>query len=112
MNKMGGTTIRYPFDALPEGTSGIDVAPGILWFRLPLPMALDHVNIYALEDADGWTLVDTGLDTRKTRAIWSDLLKEPLGGKPVRQVWLTHYHPDHVGLVGWFQAQGLNASVG
>jgi glyoxylase-like metal-dependent hydrolase (beta-lactamase superfamily II) len=78
----------------------------VLWLRLPLPMALDHVNIFALADQDGWTLVDTGMNTKKSRAIWQGLLAGPLAGKPVKRVVLTHHHPDHVGLVGWFQAQG------
>ena len=43
----------------------IEVAEGILWARLPLPMKLDHVNVYALDDGEGWTLVDTGFDTRQ-----------------------------------------------
>jgi glyoxylase-like metal-dependent hydrolase (beta-lactamase superfamily II) len=69
-------------------------------------MALDQVNIYALADADGWTLVDTGMNSRKSRAIWDSLLAGPLAGKPVARVLLTHHHPDHVGLVGWFQDRG------
>jgi glyoxylase-like metal-dependent hydrolase (beta-lactamase superfamily II) len=82
------------------------VAEGILWLRLPLPMALDHVNVYALADADGWTLVDTGMNSRKTRDIWETALAGPLAGKTVARVLLTHHHPDHVGLVGWFQDRG------
>lgn len=102
--------IRYPF-APPEGEVGaVEVAPGILWLRLPLPMALDHVNIYALDDrpdgGDGWTLIDTGIDSAKTRAIWERLLAGPLQGRPIRRVVVTHHHPDHIGLAGWFQARG------
>ena len=52
----------------------------------------------------GWTLVDTGLDTKRTRVIWESLLAGPLGGRPVRRVIVTHHHPDHVGLAGWFQS--------
>ncbi|QPH56166.1 MBL fold metallo-hydrolase [Pontivivens ytuae] len=84
----------------------IEVADGILWGRIPLPMVLNHMNVYALDDGDGWTIVDTGVDTSKTRAVWEALLAGPLAGKPVRRVLLTHHHPDHVGLVGWFQARG------
>lgn len=98
--------IRHPFDTPPAEGGAVEVAPGILWLRLPLPMALDHVNVYALEDRDGWTLIDTGLSTPRARAIWEALLAGPLRGKPVRRVILTHHHPDHVGLVGWFQAKG------
>jgi glyoxylase-like metal-dependent hydrolase (beta-lactamase superfamily II) len=82
------------------------VAEGILWLRLPLPMALDHVNVYALADAAGWTLIDTGMNSRKTRDIWETALAGPLAGKTVARVLLTHHHPDHVGLVGWFQDRG------
>jgi glyoxylase-like metal-dependent hydrolase (beta-lactamase superfamily II) len=84
----------------------VEIADGVLWFRLPLPMKLDHVNVFALDDGDGWTVVDTGFDTRRPRAIWETLLSGPLAGKPVRRVIVTHYHPDHVGLAGWFQARG------
>nr|WP_239031934.1 MBL fold metallo-hydrolase [Paroceanicella profunda] len=80
-----------------------EIAPGLLWARMALPMALDHVNVYALEDPDGWTLVDTGFDTARTRAVWERLLAGPLGGRPVRRVLVTHHHPDHIGLAGWFQ---------
>lgn len=102
---MSGAPIRYPFEA-PDPGASVSVAEGVLWLRLPLPMALDHVNVFALEDGDGWTIVDTGFDSRKTRAIWEALLAGPLQGRPVRRVVVTHHHPDHVGLAGWFQARG------
>jgi glyoxylase-like metal-dependent hydrolase (beta-lactamase superfamily II) len=95
--------IRYPFAEAPGAGEAREVASGILWLRLPLPMALDHVNVYALDDGDGWTVVDTGLGTPKLREIWSAILVGPLGGRPVRRVIVTHHHPDHVGLAGWFQ---------
>jgi glyoxylase-like metal-dependent hydrolase (beta-lactamase superfamily II) len=69
-------------------------------------MALDHVNIYALDDGDGWTIVDAGLSSRRSKAVWEALLAGPLRGKPVSRVILTHHHPDHVGLAGWFQSRG------
>ncbi|RGP38152.1 MBL fold metallo-hydrolase [Pseudotabrizicola alkalilacus] len=98
--------IRHPFPDAPAEGEAITVAPGILWMRLPLPMTLDHVNVYALEDSDGWTLIDTGMASKRSRAIWQRLLDGPLAGRPVRRVIVTHHHPDHVGLAGWFQEQG------
>jgi glyoxylase-like metal-dependent hydrolase (beta-lactamase superfamily II) len=98
--------LRFPFAAPPEPGAAVEVAEGVLWLRLPLPMALDHVNVYALADADGWTLIDTGMNSRKTRDIWETALAGPLAGKTVARVLLTHHHPDHVGLVGWFQDRG------
>ena len=102
----GPDGIRYPFPTPPAEGTAVEVAEGVLWLRLPLPMKLDHVNVYALDDSDGWTLFDTGFDTNRTRAIWQRLLNGPLAGKPVRRVIASHHHPDHIGLAGWFQQQG------
>ena len=95
--------IRYPWDTPPEHGQAIEVADGVLWTRLPLPMALDHVNVYALRDDDGWTVIDTGFASKKSKAIWQDFIDGPLGGGPVNKVIVTHHHPDHIGLAGWFQ---------
>ena len=98
-------TLRYPWDTPPEAGEVIEVADGVLWIRLPLPMKLDHVNVYALDDGDGWTVIDTGFNTRQSREIWEALLAGPLAGKPVTRVVATHHHPDHIGLAGWFQTE-------
>jgi hypothetical protein len=66
--------IRYPWDTPPPTGQAIAVAEGVLWIRLPLPMALDHVNIYALDEGDHWSIVDTGVFSGKSVAIWQDLL--------------------------------------
>ncbi len=95
--------IRHPSPEPPAPGEAVEVAEGILWMRLPLPMKLDHVNVYALWDSDGWTVVDTGFATGKTRAIWVTLMAGPLRGHPVARVLATHHHPDHIGLAGWFQ---------
>ena len=99
-------TLRYPFPEPPAEGAAIEIAPGILWMRLPLPMALDHVNVYALRDGDGWAVIDTGFDSRRSRAIWGGLLAGPMQGLPVTRVIVTHHHPDHVGLAGWFMERG------
>ena len=100
--------IQTPIETAPAPGEAIEVADGVLWLRVPLPMALDHVNAYALRDAagEGWTLIDTGLDTRKTRALWEAAMAGPLAGLPVTRLVVTHHHPDHVGLAGWFQQAG------
>lgn len=97
--------IRHPWTEPPPEGEATEVAPGVLWMRLPLPMRLDHVNVYALSDPDGWTIVDTGFDTKRARAIWQQLLDGPLGGAPVARVLATHQHPDHIGLAGWLCEQ-------
>jgi len=98
--------IRYPWEDPPaQGTEAIEVAPGVLWLRMPLPMKLDHVNIYALDEGDSWTVIDTGFASKRSKAIWTEAMAGPLGGKPVGRVVVTHHHPDHIGLAGWFQAE-------
>ncbi len=85
--------------APPEPGQAVEIAEGVLWARAPLPMAgLAHVNLYALDDGDGWTLVDTGMDWPAGRAALAALRAGPLAGKPVARVVLTHHHPDHIGL--------------
>ncbi|MEL7179307.1 MAG: MBL fold metallo-hydrolase [Pseudomonadota bacterium] len=98
--------IRYPYPDAPTEGEAVTVAPGVLWMRLPLPMALDHVNVYALNDGESWTIIDTGFASKRGRAIWGKLLAGPLCGKPVSRVVVTHHHPDHVGLAAWFMEQG------
>ena len=97
--------MRHPRAEPPAPGECVEIADGVLWIRLPLPMALNHVNVYALDDGDGWTVVDTGLSSKKTRAIWQALMAGPLDGKPVARIVVTHHHPDHVGNAGWFQSK-------
>ena len=84
------------------------VADGIYALRLPLPFALNHVNCYLLQDGDGggWTIVDAGLNRPEVReawrGAWAELQIEP---QQIRQIVLTHMHPDHFGLAGWLQEQ-------
>ena len=96
---------RTPWEEPPAQGEAIEVAEGVLWMRLPLPMKLDHVNVYAFDEGDSWTVVDTGMSSNKTRRIWEQLMAGPLGGKPVRRVVVTHHHPDHIGNAGWFQSE-------
>ncbi len=96
-----GGKITTPWQAAPDHGAAVEVAEGILWIRLPLPMALDHVNIYALDEGDSWTIVDTGVRSKRSLALWEDVLTGPLGGRPVSRVILTHHHPDHIGMAGW-----------
>ncbi|QYX57471.1 MBL fold metallo-hydrolase [Roseovarius sp. SCSIO 43702] len=97
--------IRTPWPEPPGHGEAVEVAEGILWIRLPLPMALDHVNIYALDEGDHWTVVDTGIHSKRSVALWEDVLAGPLGGRPVGRVILTHHHPDHIGMAGWLMAR-------
>ncbi|PWE32313.1 MBL fold hydrolase [Maritimibacter sp. 55A14] len=101
----GLNPIRYPVEAPPAEGAAVELAEGVLWMRLPLPMALDHVNVYALREDDGWTVIDTGFASRRSREIWGRIMAGPLEGRPVTRVIATHHHPDHIGLAGWMQSE-------
>jgi glyoxylase-like metal-dependent hydrolase (beta-lactamase superfamily II) len=66
-----------------------------------LPFALDHVNIYIVDDGNGWAIVDTGVGDDRTETAWRELLAGPLSGRPITCIIGTHYHPDHIGMAGW-----------
>ncbi|MBK6865273.1 MAG: MBL fold metallo-hydrolase [Ideonella sp.] len=94
--------LDYPFAAPPERGRTLEVAPGVRWIRLPLPFALNHINLWAIDDGAGWALVDTGTRTEETVAIWRELFVNHADDKrPLSRVFVTHMHPDHVGLAGW-----------
>lgn len=92
-------------DALPEPGTAMTVADGVRWVRMPLPFALNHVNLYLLDDGDGWVLVDCGLGNDTTRELWTRILESQLDGRPITQIIVTHYHPDHMGSAGWLMGR-------
>lgn len=78
-----------------------EVAPGVRWLRMGLPIALDHINLWALADGPDWTIVDTGINHPGGIEAWERILREDLDGRPVTRVIVTHLHADHAGLAGW-----------
>ncbi len=93
--------LQYPVAALPAPGETIESAPGVRWVRMPLPFALDHINLWLLEDENGWVLVDTGFSNERTRGLWEQLFAGDLRGRPVSRLIVTHHHPDHAGNAGW-----------
>jgi len=100
----------FPYHDKPSGHLPVQINEDIYWYRLPLPMALDHVNVYAIEESRGWTVIDTGFYSDRGVDIWKKIISENFGGKPVKRVVVSHYHPDHVGMAGWFKRQ-FNADI-
>lgn len=94
--------LTYPLgDSIPVPGALHAIAPGVHWLRMPLPFALDHINLWLLADGDGWTVVDCGAGTDATRAAWEQLFAEHFDGKPLKRIVTTHCHPDHLGLADW-----------
>ncbi|MGF9762049.1 MBL fold metallo-hydrolase [Microvirga sp. 0TCS3.31] len=94
-------SLIFPFAEPPRWGELQEVAAGILWTRMPLPFRIGHVNIYFIDDGDGWAVLDTGMAGEPTRLIWESLLKGPLAGQRLTRLIVSHAHADHVGLAGW-----------
>lgn len=97
---------QYPYAEPPNIGEPIKVAKGVYWLRMPLPFKLDHINLWLLEEDDGWTAVDTGLATDETTDIWERLYKKITVLKPIKRLIATHMHPDHIGLAAWLCRRG------
>jgi glyoxylase-like metal-dependent hydrolase (beta-lactamase superfamily II) len=89
----------------PEPGGVCEVMPGVIWLRMALPFALNHINLWLLRDTfqgrDGWTLVDTCIDHPDARLAWEGVIAQHLDGLPIVRVVVTHMHPDHIGLAHW-----------
>lgn len=68
---------------------------GIRRVTLPLPTRPGHVHAYLLPGDDGWTVVDTGVGLPDAKERWASELEQ--AGGPVARIFVTHFHPDHVG---------------
>jgi len=97
--------IRYEFDRIPDSGTTQVVADGIHWLRMPLPFQLDHINLWLLERDDGFSIVDTGIASSVSKNVWRNVFRTTMDDRPVRQVIVTHLHPDHVGCAGFLTRQ-------
>ncbi len=82
----------------------IEHTPDITQVKVPLPFPLKWVNSYIVKGSGGVTVIDPGLHTEEAEQVWMrvlDRLRIRFGD--IEQIVLTHYHPDHYGLAGWFQ---------
>ena len=99
--------LEYPRATPPAAGETLEIAPGIHWLRMPLPFALDHINLWLLEDdVDGlngkaWTIIDCGYGNDATRSLWGRIFAGRIGDRPVKRVIVTHHHPDHAGNAFW-----------
>lgn len=97
--------LDYPFPDLPAPGGTLEVAPGLHWVRMPLPFALDHINLWLLEDGAHHTVVDTGIALPQVQELWQQVIDGRCAGRPLNRLIVTHCHPDHLGLASWFEEQ-------
>ncbi|HSW17617.1 MAG TPA: MBL fold metallo-hydrolase [Ramlibacter sp.] len=96
-------SLRYFDGESPAAPGALEIADGLLWIRMPVPFGVEVVNLWAIREGEGWALVDTGVHNEATVSAWESLLAAdgPLQGRPVTRVFVSHMHPDHLGMAGW-----------
>ncbi len=97
----GLAELRFPFQEPPVAGTAREIAPGLRWLRMPLPFMLNHINLWLVEDGEGWAIIDTGIASDTIKGLWEHTLAKELGGRKVTRLIVTHFHPDHIGLAGW-----------
>ncbi len=100
-----GASVTYPYPEPPLPGETIELAPGVHWHRTPLPFKLNHINLWLIEDTEGWIVVDCGFSLDETKEAWRRLFAEAMEGRPITRIIVTHYHPDHMGLAAWLAAR-------
>jgi glyoxylase-like metal-dependent hydrolase (beta-lactamase superfamily II) len=101
MNAPHPSLLHYPFEAPPAPGVAIDVAPNVRWLRMPLPFALDHINLWIIADGHDRVVIDCGFGDAATRALWATHFTTTLDSRPLTRIIATHYHPDHLGNAQW-----------
>ncbi len=99
------TRLTTLHDKLPEPGTTLAIAPGVNWVCMPLPFLPAFINCWLLESETGFTLVDTGVNNEKSKILWKAVLEKVCRDKPLQSIIVSHYHPDHIGLAGWFASE-------
>jgi glyoxylase-like metal-dependent hydrolase (beta-lactamase superfamily II) len=98
--------LTYPLGGhVPEYGEIYPLAPDIGWIRMPVPGNLNHINLWLLDDENdagpATAIADTGLFMPDVVEYWKGHLEGALSDKPISRIFVTHFHPDHVGCAGW-----------
>jgi glyoxylase-like metal-dependent hydrolase (beta-lactamase superfamily II) len=97
MARKPSPALTFPFPEPPAPGEFLEILPGLRWVRLPLPLKLDHVNVWVLDGGDGLTVIDTGIADETTQTLLRQV-RAGLPKRPLKRLLVTHHHPDHCGL--------------
>jgi len=102
--------LQYTIPTKPEFGVPMKVDEGVFLLKMPIPYALDHINLWLLRDGDGWTIVDSGFHCEEAVTIWEAVLTGFCNDEPIQKIVITHFHPDHVGMAQWL-AHKTNSTI-
>jgi len=102
--------LNFPISTKPTFGVPLKVSEDIFLLKMPIPYALDHINLWLLRDKDGWTIVDSGFYSEESVLLWNKVLADFCNNEPIHKIVITHFHPDHVGMAEWL-ARKTNAPV-
>ena len=102
---MKPATIEFPWSEPPGPGEMIEVADGVFWVRMPMPISLDHINLWLIADGDEWVVVDTGYGHDETCDLWRQLFTGAASSRKPGRLICTHHHPDHFGQAGWLERE-------
>lgn len=81
------------------------VQDNIYRIPVPVPFPMKYIYCYLIKGNQGWTLIDAGFNYEEARLFWLEVFTDlNIQPKEIKTIYLTHYHPDHLGLAGWMQA--------
>ena len=93
--------LAYSHDTSPATGATVPIMPGIEWICMPLPFALNHINLWLLAEEGGYATIDTGIATPEVRDAWNTIL----ANRTLTRAIVTHLHPDHVGMASWLEQE-------
>ena len=93
------TRLVFPYEDVQKNGTMLEIENNVRWIRMPLPMSLNHINLWLIGELNQSTLVDTGMYYEDVKNAWNDILNE--SDIKLENIIVTHMHPDHIGMAGW-----------